>query len=140
VFEVGCVVQYVRMTLMHSGYSMTKKVGFFDCHLRFLLLNNHFLSIMIQSLLKGKLLRQGPPKQKLGSDITKLLRELPYAKALILLHNIDFMHQECNVVKSIIIMCFDLIGQTKDNLNARKDLAILCDCTRLEVSVNPSGN
>jgi hypothetical protein len=37
-------------------------------------------------------------------------------------------------------MCFDLIDRIKDNLNARKDFAILCDCTMLEVNVNPSGN
>jgi hypothetical protein len=36
------------------------------------------------------------------------LCELPYAKALILSHNIDLMHQERNIVKSIIIMCFDV--------------------------------
>jgi hypothetical protein len=35
------------------------------------------------------------------------LWELPYAKALLLPHNIDLMHQEPNVVKSIISMCLD---------------------------------
>ena len=68
------------------------------------------------------------------------LWELPYAKALILPHNIDLMHQERNVAESIISMCFDITGQTKDNLNARKDLANICDRPWLEVRVNPSGN
>ena len=68
------------------------------------------------------------------------LWELPYAKALILPHNIDLMHQERNVAESIISMCFDFTGQTKDNLNARKDLADLCNCPGLEVRLNPSGN
>ena len=68
------------------------------------------------------------------------LWELPYAKALILPHNIDLMHQERNVAESIVSMCFDFTGQTKDNLNARKDLAALCDRPELEVRVNASGN
>jgi hypothetical protein len=53
--------------------------------------------------------------------------ELPYANALILPHNIDWMHQECNVAESIISMCFDVTGFSKDNFSARKDLAALCN-------------
>ena len=49
------------------------------------------------------------------------LWELPYAKALILPHNIDLMHQERNVEKSIISMCLDVTSFSKDNMNARKD-------------------
>jgi hypothetical protein len=70
--------------------------------------------------LKIKTVRKGPPKQKFRVDIIKMLDdlkesengvfkgygenhnwthksclwELPYAKALILPHNIDLMHQE----------------------------------------------
>jgi hypothetical protein len=43
------------------------------------------------------------------------------------------MHQECNVAESIISMCLDVTGFSKDNLNARKDLAVLCDRPSLEV-------
>ena len=68
------------------------------------------------------------------------LWELPYAKALLRPHNIDLMHQERDVAESIISMCFDFTGQTKDNLNARKDLADLCDHPGLEVRTNASGN
>jgi hypothetical protein len=74
----------------------------------------------MQSFLKGKTVRKGPPKQKFGADIIQMLDdlkesengvfegysvnhnwtyksclwELPYAKSLILPHNIDLMHQE----------------------------------------------
>jgi hypothetical protein len=58
---------------------------------------------------------------------------LPYAKALLLPHNIDLMHQERNVAKNIISMCLDVTGFSKDNINARKDLAVLCDRPSLEV-------
>jgi hypothetical protein len=86
--------------------------------------------------MKGKTVRKGPPKRKFGEDIIKVLDdlkesengvfdaysenhnwthknclwELPYAKALILPHNIDLMHQERNVAESIMSMCLDVIG------------------------------
>jgi hypothetical protein len=68
------------------------------------------------------------------------LWELPYAKALILPHNIYLMYQERNVAESIINMCLDVTGFTKDNMNARKDLADLCDRSNLEARANARGN
>jgi hypothetical protein len=100
--------------------------------------------------MKGKRVKKGPPKRNLGADITRMLDdlkelgngkfegygenhnwthkrclwELLYAKALILPHNINLMHQECNVAESIISMCLDITSFSKDNMNARKDLAV----------------
>jgi hypothetical protein len=37
-------------------------------------------------------------------------------------------------------MCLDVIGFTKDNVNARKDLAALCDRPLLEAKSNARGN
>jgi hypothetical protein len=142
-----------------------KKVTFFDCHRRFLPLSHPFRGDR-KSFTKGKTVRKGPPKQKLGADITQMLDdlkesgngkfegygekhnwthksclwELPYAKALILPHNIDLMHQERNVAESIISMCLDVTGFSKDNMNERKDLAALCDRPLLEVKTNAKGN
>jgi hypothetical protein len=65
--------------------------------------------------------------------------EIPYAKALILPHNINLMHQEQNVVKSIISMCLDVTDFMKDNFNARKDLATLYDRPSLEAKPNARG-
>jgi hypothetical protein len=65
--------------------------------------------------------------------------ELPYAKALILSHNIDLMHQERNVIESIMSMCLDVSGFMKDNMNAWKDLAALCDHPSLEAKPNTKG-
>jgi hypothetical protein len=59
-------------------------------------------------------------------------------KALLLPHNIDLMHQECNIAESIISMCFDFTSQTKDNIKVRRDLAELYDRLHLEVRQNPS--
>jgi hypothetical protein len=127
------------------------KISFFDCHRRFLPSNHPFRNDT-WSFLKGKTVRKGPPKQKLGAYIIKTLDdlkesengvfegynenhnwtpksclwELPYAKAMILSHNINLMHQEQNIVESIMCMCLDVTGFMKDNVNARKDLAALC--------------
>jgi hypothetical protein len=50
------------------------------------------------------------------------LWELPYSKALILVHNIDIMHQEHNVVESIVMTCMDFLDKTKDNKKSEKRL------------------
>jgi hypothetical protein len=50
------------------------------------------------------------------------------------------MHQERNVVESIISMCFDVTGFSKDNINARKGLATLCNRPSLEPKINAKGN
>jgi hypothetical protein len=68
------------------------------------------------------------------------LWKLSYAKVLILPHNINLMHQERNIVKSIISMCFDVTGFSKYNVNARKDLAPLCNHPSLEPKINAKEN
>jgi hypothetical protein len=50
------------------------------------------------------------------------------------------MHQEYNIAESIISMCFDVTGFSKDNVNARKDLADLCNRPSMEPKVNEKGN
>jgi hypothetical protein len=63
-----------------------------------------------------------------------VLWELPYISALILMHNIDVIYQEYNMSESIISTCIDLPGKTKDNINARKDLAELYNPPTLELN------
>jgi hypothetical protein len=36
-------------------------------------------------------------------------------------------------------MCLNVTGFMKDNVNARKDLAALCDCPSLEAKLNARG-
>jgi hypothetical protein len=50
------------------------------------------------------------------------------------------MHQERNIVESIISMCFNVTGFSKDNMNARKHLATLCNRPSLEAKTNAKGN
>jgi hypothetical protein len=61
------------------------------------------------------------------------LWKLPYAQALILMHNIDVIHKERNVAKSIISTCIDITGKTKDNFKARRDIAHVCNHPSLEL-------
>jgi hypothetical protein len=55
-------------------------------------------------------------------------------------HNVDLMHQEWNVVESIMSICLDVTGFMKDNVNARKDLAALYDRPSTEAKPNARGN
>jgi hypothetical protein len=50
------------------------------------------------------------------------------------------MHQEHNVTESIISKCFDVTGFSKDNTNARKDLAALWNHPSLEAKRNAKEN
>jgi hypothetical protein len=52
-----------------------KKVTFLDCHRRFLPLSHPFRGDR-KLFTKDKTVRKGPPKQKLGADITQMLDDL----------------------------------------------------------------
>jgi hypothetical protein len=52
-----------------------RKINFFDYHRRFLSLSHKFRGDK-KSFQKGKTVRKGPPKQKLGADIMKILDDL----------------------------------------------------------------
>jgi hypothetical protein len=57
-------------------------------------------------------------------------------KALILMHNIDVMHQERNMGESIISTCMNITNKTKDNPKARKDLVVICRRPTMEIGEN----
>ena len=67
------------------------------------------------------------PRNVRISLATDGLWELPYAKSLILMHNIDVMHQESNFCQALINTCMDFPDKTKDNDKAHMDLAVICD-------------
>jgi hypothetical protein len=64
------------------------------------------------------------------------LWELPYMTTLILMHNIDVIHQQRNMGESIISTCMDFLGKIKDNMKAQIDLVELYNCPSLELKVN----
>jgi hypothetical protein len=53
---------------------------------------------------------------------------------LILMHNIDVMHQKRNMGESIISTCMGLPGKTKGNIKAQQELAELCNRPTQELS------
>jgi hypothetical protein len=63
------------------------------------------------------------------------LWELRYMPVLILIHNIDVMHQEHNMGESIINTCMGFPDKTKDSMKAQKDLAELGNRPSLELKV-----
>jgi hypothetical protein len=101
------------------------KISYYDCHRRWLPPKHHF-RIQKDSFRKDTVIKKRPPKclsePETTENLSKLvlnreengyegyreehnwthicaLWELAYAQALILMHNIDVMHQECNVAK-----------------------------------------
>jgi hypothetical protein len=62
------------------------------------------------------------------------LWELPYAYALILMHNIDVTHHERNVVETIVSTWLDITGKTKDNFKARRNIVVVCNRPSLELN------
>jgi hypothetical protein len=142
--------------LTHGG-----KINYFDCHRRWLPQNHKFRQKK-NAFKKDNIVTKRPPKHLSGSQIVDMLDELtldperpgyfegygemhnwthkcrlwelPYMLVLILMHNIDVMHQECNMSESIIGTCMSLSGKTKDNIKARKDLTEICNRPTLELS------
>jgi hypothetical protein len=56
-------------------FQHVRKVSFIDCHRRFLSLSYEFRGNK-ESFQKGKSIRKGPPKRKLGADMVKMFSEL----------------------------------------------------------------
>jgi hypothetical protein len=104
------------------------KISYFDCHRRWLPLKYTF-RMQKDSFRKDNVVKKGPLKCLSGPEIAEshnklvlnregngyegyeeehnwthicALWELPYAQELILMHNIDVMHQERNVTESIV--------------------------------------
>jgi hypothetical protein len=135
------------------------KISYFDCHRCFLPLDHEF-RLDNDTFKKGNIVLEGPLRRLSGLEIADMLDnlvlnkegngfvgygndhnwthkcalwELLYAKVLILMHNIDIMHQERNIGESILSTCKSFTDKTKDNHKARKDLALLCNRPSLEL-------
>jgi hypothetical protein len=129
------------------------KINYFDCHRCFLPLDHEF-RLDSDTFKKGNIILEGPPRHLSSPEITDMLDnlvlnkegngfvgygndhiwthkcalwDLSCAKALILMHNNDVMHQEHNVGESILRTCMSFVDKIKDNHKARKDLALLCN-------------
>jgi len=59
--------------------------------------------------------------------------ELSYWKTNLLCHNLDVMHIEKNVFENIFNTIMDVKGKTKDNIKARLNVALFCNCKNMEL-------
>ncbi|KAL0401594.1 UNVERIFIED_CONTAM: hypothetical protein Slati_4189300 [Sesamum latifolium] len=59
--------------------------------------------------------------------------DLPYWATHLIRHNFDVMHIEKNVFDNIFNTVMYIKEKTKDNLNAQKDLKIICNQPKLEL-------
>ncbi|KAL0379207.1 UNVERIFIED_CONTAM: hypothetical protein Sradi_3226200 [Sesamum radiatum] len=66
--------------------------------------------------------------------------DLPYWTTNMIRHNLDVMHIEKNVFDNIFNTVMNIKGKTKDNLNARKDVEIICDRPEIAVSGDRPGS
>jgi hypothetical protein len=66
------------------------------------------------------------------------LTQRPYYDDLLLPHNIDVMHTEKNVAKTVWATIMDIPDKSKDDVKARVDLVALCDRPNQEMK-SPSG-
>ncbi|XP_047309058.1 uncharacterized protein LOC124912474 [Impatiens glandulifera] len=78
-----------------------------------------------------------PPSYGVSHKWTKksIFWELPYWGSFLIRHNIDFMHVEKNVFENIINIVMNVKGRKNDNINAKKDIFLLCN--RLELHIDP---
>ena len=65
--------------------------------------------------------------------------DLPYWFSHLIHHNLDVMHIEKNVFDNLINTVMDINGKTKDNLNARKDMRLICKRPTLDVDESSRG-
>jgi hypothetical protein len=123
------------------------KSSWFDCHRRFLPIDHEF-RFQSNAFRKDTMVFDEAARLLSGEEIFAQMNkfvddkksygklhnwthvpglwQLPYFKKLLLPHNIDMMHNEKNVAEAIFCTCMDL-KKTKDNAQARKDLAIICN-------------
>ena len=138
------------------------KFCYFDCHRCFLPLDHPF-RLQAQEFRKDTVVTKEPPKRRTGWEIAEELSnldtneagdgfvgfgethnwthkcglwELPYMRALILPHNIDVMHQECNMCEALFNTIMDFLDKTKDNVKARADLGDICNRPTLMLREN----
>ncbi|KAL0325330.1 UNVERIFIED_CONTAM: hypothetical protein Sradi_5102300 [Sesamum radiatum] len=138
-----------------------RKACYFDCHRRFLpqdhpyrrnkkaFIKNRQERNIARPRLTGKEIRVRveeyssaikqplihPPGYGTDHKWTKksIFWDLPHWTTRLIRHNLDVMHIEKNVFDNIFNTVMDIKGKSKDNLNARKDLAIICNRPELQV-------
>ncbi|XP_074577237.1 uncharacterized protein LOC141833653 [Curcuma longa] len=162
---LGCPICMERSKSFRLKHG--RKASYFDCHRQFLPANHKFRRNK-DEFTKNRVERTPPPMRLSGQQLwyrvynfpsviedphgtpyeygsthkwTKrsIFWELPYWYSHLLHHNLDVMHIEKNVFDNLINTVMDIPGKTKDNLNARKDMRLICKRPSLDVDENSRG-
>ena len=144
-----------------------RKVTWFDCHRQFLPCN-HVFRRNKEAFYKNRIENDYPPQRLSGEQVYEMVSSIPkstevricnvighghshnwtkrsifwdfpYWKNNLLRHNLDVMHIEKNVFENVIHTILDSKEKTKDNENARLDLAMYCHRKELLLKTNPNG-
>ena len=59
--------------------------------------------------------------------------KLSYWSTLLVWHNLDVMHVEKNIFDNVFNTVMNIKDKTKDNVNARLDMIMLCKCLKLKL-------
>lgn len=148
-----CMENTKSFTLKH-GHKQT----WFDCHRQFLP-EDHVFRKNKSGFTKNKAEYSPPPPRLSGDELWErvshlpktidhcelardkthnwmkqsIFWELPYWRKLLVRHNLDVMHVEKNFFDQLIHTVMNVKGKTKDNKEARKDLALHCKRRRLHL-------
>ncbi|XP_042388266.1 uncharacterized protein LOC121980336 isoform X2 [Zingiber officinale] len=163
--RLGCPICMERSKSIRLKHG--KKPSYFDCHRQFLP-PNHIFRRNKDEFTMNKIERTPPPLRLTGEQIwwrvvnfssvieephgttyeygsthkwTKrsIFWDLPYWFSHLIHHNLDVMHIEKNVFDNLTNTVMDINGKTKDNLNARKDMRLICKRPTLDVDENSRG-
>ncbi|XP_039118067.1 uncharacterized protein LOC120253954 isoform X2 [Dioscorea cayenensis subsp. rotundata] len=158
----GCPICMESSNAFHLQHG--RKASYFDCHRKFLP-QNHSYRKDKKSFIRGRVEKNGAPPILSGDEIlnrvmmfptavedpintppgygadhkwTKrsIFWDLPYWKTNLIRHNLDVMHIEKNVFDNVFFTVMDVKGKSKDNINARKDVGVLCDRKEIAVPSN----
>ncbi|KAL0298795.1 UNVERIFIED_CONTAM: hypothetical protein Sradi_6539300 [Sesamum radiatum] len=156
---MGCLVCMDDTRAFHLQHD--KKACYFDCHRQFLPTHHSYRSnkkAFTKNRIENMVARPGligdqihdrviniSPTVEMSSSLPngygtdhKLMKksifwDLVHWSTLLIRHNLDAMHIEKNVFDNILNTIMDIKGRTKDNMNACRDLKIICNRPELEL-------
>ncbi|KAL0435018.1 UNVERIFIED_CONTAM: hypothetical protein Sradi_0209700 [Sesamum radiatum] len=163
---MGCPICMDNTQAFHLQHS--RKACYFDCH-RQLLKAEHPYRRNKKAFTKGRVEKNEAPPRANGEEVWHSVRyfksaieeplsyppgygtehnwtkrsifwDLPYWTTNMIRHNLDVMHIEKNVFDNIFNTVMNIKGKTKDNLNARKYIEIICDRPEIAVSGDRPGS
>ncbi|KAL0387661.1 UNVERIFIED_CONTAM: hypothetical protein Sradi_2647900 [Sesamum radiatum] len=150
---MGCLICMDNTGAFHLQHG--RKACYFDCHRQFLKAGHPYRRNK-KAFTKGRVEKNEAPPRSNGEEVWHSVRyfksaiedpvsyppgygtehkwtkisifwDLPYWTTNMIQHNLDVMHIEKNVFDNIFNTVMNIKGKTKDNLNARKDVEIICD-------------